>query len=119
MQAQDFPIDDSAYVVTFPCFILRNTSGAGFVCSDLADGSGIAVALLTDTDALDSYRKEMGLPDRAAHRFNTAAELLEVMENIPPTVTHVAPDPLGIGLSRGHRVLEINRFRERLRAKMG
>lgn len=118
MNEQDFPIDDSACVVAFPCFILCNASGAGFVCAELADGSGFAVAVLTDTDALDRYRQEIGLPGRNALQFNTGAELLEAMENIPPAVTQVILDPLGIGSGRGHRVLEIHRFRERLRAKV-
>jgi len=118
MDDQDFPIDDSTRVITFPCFILSNESGSGFVCSDLQNSSGVAVALLTDPDALARYRQDMGLQDRDAHQFNTGRELLEALDDMPPAVTHLVLDPLGLG-SRDHRVLEIGCFKDRLRAQVG
>ena len=45
MNDQDLPIDESARVVTFPCFIVSNANGSGFVCSDLAEVGCIAVGV--------------------------------------------------------------------------
>ena len=119
MNDEGFPIDETTRVVTFPCYILSSANEQGFVCMDIPSG-GVAVALLTDPDSLARYRQEIGLPDRNARQFNTSMELLEALYNIPPAVTHIILDPTGVNIpDRDHRVLEINRFRERMRAKIG
>jgi hypothetical protein len=87
-----FEVDPRALVVTFPCFILTSGVPPGFFCHEIDDG-GKAVAILTDDDLLDRYRREMGLDDRPALQFDSAAELLSRLRKLPEAITHVVVDP--------------------------
>lgn len=82
-------------VLCYPCYILQSKNGRGFIYSDLEDGSGKVVAILTDEDTMDRYRHERGWVDRGALRFDDAKQLLMKVCDIPAAITHIVIDPCG------------------------
>jgi hypothetical protein len=91
MDTDEFPLDHSSFTIVFPCFIVRSEDEEGFAFHALGGGDYM-VAVLTDEDSLNSYRHDIGLPDRGASRFHTPQELLAALHSLPTQVTHVAFD---------------------------
>src|SRR5579884_3834617 len=81
----DFPVDPTKHVLMFPTYMVQDETGKAVVCHTMTDGQR-AIVLLTDEDSLNRYRHDIRLPERGAFKFNTARQLLAVLEQIPPEV---------------------------------
>lgn len=86
MDADEFPIDANQRVIIFPVYLLQGTPGGGFACHDHSDGTS-SIVLLTDEDALNRYRHDIGFPERGAEKFSTPQQLLAALQGLPPFVT--------------------------------
>jgi hypothetical protein len=91
MDTDEFPLDHDSFTILFPCFIVRSEGENGFACHAL-DGGDYMVAVLTDEDSLNSYRHDIGLPERGAVRLHTPSQLLATLNALPPQVTRLAFD---------------------------
>ena len=98
-QPTAFALDDSR-VIVFPL------------------GSGdYAVAILSDEDALERHRQDIGLPDREAARFDAPGDLLAALDTLPPQVTAVVFDPMRHDRSKQAQIMrytDIGRFKDDL-----
>ena len=92
--------DPANFLIAYPCFILMGKGDSTYACHLLDDG-GHAVAVLTDEDSLDCYRRDLDLPDRGAERFDNAEQLLAALRGLPPQVAYISYD-----MRRRHEVRE-------------
>ena len=82
----------SQFCLHFPCYALRQGSGAGFAIEPASDGTA-AVVLLTDEDLVERYHRERGLAKHLPVILSGAGSLARFLRQLPPAVTHVTFDP--------------------------
>lgn len=71
------------------------------------------MVLLTDEDVFERYRRRYGQESHGAIRIGDALNLLEFLENLPPSITHVAFDPTESATGRAYCPRSITSGRRR------
>jgi hypothetical protein len=114
------PVDyHSARLITYPCYVLRSEDGAALAYQPTSARGAYAVVVLTDEDALNRFRHDLGVPERGAVKFTTPRQLLEGLRALPPQVKGVCFDLARLDkASRLQQVhlLRLDRLREQLAA---
>jgi hypothetical protein len=116
---EDFPLDHGTRVIIFPVYVLKSSDGQAFACMPIGSGN-YAVAILTDEDALNRHRSDLGIPECGAVRYDSTARLAADMRTMPAQVTAVVFDPMRHDRSKPTQVMQlvdIRRFCAELEAQ--
>ncbi len=85
---------DGGFTPSFPCFCISSDNEKGGSFESAGPGQ-LALILLTDDDLLDRYVLEKEYLGNAVQTIDSPAELLTMLDRLPPQVGLVTFDPVG------------------------
>lgn len=91
-------MDCDGFLLSFPCFCVESLNRAGGAFERVRPGV-YGLVVLTDGDLLDRYVADKGLVGHPVLTIDSADELVELLDRLPPAVGLITFDP-GRGVNR-------------------